>query len=193
MFQHDRDHFVPCVLHMIMAFGILILKFVEVNAVTGKQRKAVNRVLVVAQIRHRLGRVPSPDGQETQRLLAAWPFLAVHLGIEGGHADAAVLELGRVFSMLYHTEPPTDPSVPDRVAAAARDFRTHCAPTSGSSYLHILEHDIPWLLRRLPVGMGMFSNDLTETLNAVIKNIYLHYSSRGGGFWPRARLRRSAR
>ena len=33
----------------------------------------------------------------------------------------------------------------------------------------------------LGVGLVMFSNNLTETMNAIMKGIYLQHSSRGGG------------
>ena len=35
--------------------------------------------------------------------------------------------------------------------------------------------------RNLGPGAAMFSNDLTETMNAIMKGIYLQHSSRGGG------------
>ena len=34
--------------------------------------------------------------------------------------------------------------------------------------------------RNLGVGLAMFSNDLTETMNAIMKGIYLQHSSSGG-------------
>ena len=66
---------------------------------------------------------------------------------------------------------------------AARNFQLHCVPNSKSSYLYILIHDMKTIISEcsnLGVGLAMFSNDLTETVNAIMKGIYLQHSSRGG-------------
>ena len=67
---------------------------------------------------------------------------------------------------------------------AARNVQLHCVPHSKSSYLYILIHDMKTIIsecRNLRVGVAMFSNDLTETMNAIMKGIYPQHSSRGGG------------
>ena len=87
-----------------------------------------------------------------------------------------------VSSDTVHSGPPVD-GLEDRVELAARNFQLHCVPHSKSSYLYILIHDMKTIIsecRKLGVGVAMFSNDLTETMNAIMKGIYLQHSSRGG-------------
>ena len=67
---------------------------------------------------------------------------------------------------------------------AARNFQLHCVPHSESSYLYILIDDMKTIIsecRNLGLGLAMFSNDMTETMNAIMNGIYPQHSSRGGG------------
>ena len=105
------------------------------------------------------------------------------LSIHRSAADEAVRQLGEVLRQLYHSGPPVD-GLEDRVELAARNFQLHCVPNSKSLYLYILIHDMKTIIsecRNLGVGVAMFSDDLTETMNAIMKGIYLQHSSRGGG------------
>ena len=108
--------------------------------------------------------------------------VAHELRIHRSAADEAVRQLGEVLRELYHSRPPVD-SLEDRVELAARNFQLHCVPHSKSSYLYILIHDMKTIMsecRNFRVGLAMFSNNLTETMNAIMKGIYLQHSSRGG-------------
>ena len=92
-------------------------------------------------------------------------------------------QLGEVLRKVYHSGPPVD-SLEDQVELASRNFQLHCVPHSESLSLYILIHDMKTIIsecRNLGVGFVMFSNDLTETMNAILKGIYLQHSSRGGG------------
>ena len=105
------------------------------------------------------------------------------LSIHRSAADEAVRPLREVLRSLYHSEPPVD-GLEDRVELAARNFQLHCVPNPKLSYLYILIHDMKTIIsecRNLGVGLAMFSNNLTETMNAIMKGIYLQHSSRGGG------------
>ena len=92
-------------------------------------------------------------------------------------------QLGEVLCELHHSGPPVD-GLEDRVELAARNFQLHCVPHSKSSYLYSLIHDMKTIIskcRNLGVGVAMFSNYLTETMNAIMKGMNLQHSGRGGG------------
>ena len=106
------------------------------------------------------------------------------LSIQRSAADEAVRQLGEVLREMYHSGPPVD-GCEDRVELAARNFQLHCVPHSKSSHLYILIQDIKSIIsecRNLGVGLAMFPNNLAETMNAIMKGIYLQHSSREGGF-----------
>ena len=45
----------------------------------------------------------------------------------------------------------------------------------------MLEHDFPDVLRALRgFGLGMYSNDVTESVNAPMKQIYIPFKNQGG-------------
>ena len=49
----------------------------------------------------------------------------------------------------------------------------------------MLRHDFPDMLRALRgVGLGMYSNDVTESANALMKQIYIGFTNRWGGIVP---------
>ena len=99
-------------------------------------------------------------------------------------------QLGEVLRQLYFSGPPVE-GLEDRVELAARNFQWHCVSNSKSSYLYILIHDMKTIIsecRNFGVGLAMFSNDLTETMNAMMKGIYLQHSSRAGGSATEFRL-----
>ena len=105
------------------------------------------------------------------------------LSIHRSAADEAVRQVGEVLRELSHSGPPVD-GLEDQVELAVRNFQLHCVPHSKSSYLYILIHDTKTIIsecRNLGVCLAMFSNDLTETMNAIMKGIYLQHSSTGGG------------
>ena len=86
-----------------------------------------------------------------------------------------------VLRALYSSSPQCDP-LPDKVADAAEAFRKAVAPISKGLKVYMLEHDLPDVLRSLlGVGLGMYSRDLTESVNALMKQIYIRFTSRGGG------------
>ena len=60
------------------------------------------------------------------------------------------------------------------MAGAAKAFTKALGLTSERSYLYMLEDDFPDVLQSLPgVGLGMFSDDVMESVNTLIKKIYI--------------------
>ena len=173
-------HFLPCILHIMMICGKLILSITRKVALDlpNDGVRLLKATFKAANIRWGgLHKESAPDGQEVQRLLCAWDTVAHVLSIHRSAADEAVRQLGEVLREVYH-------GLEDQVELAARNFRLHCGPHSKSSYLYILIHVKKTIItecRNLGVGLAMFSNDLTETMNAIMKGIYLQHSSRGGG------------
>ena len=186
MFDTDRSSFFPCIPHIMMMRGKLILSFTRGVALDlpNDRVRLLKRTFKAANIRWRgLHKESAPDGQDVQRLLCAWDTVAHVLSIHRSAADEAVRQLGEVPREPYHSGPPVD-GLEDRVELAARNFQLHCVPHSKSSYLYILIHDMKTIISEcgnLGVGVARFSNDLTETMNAMMKGIYLQHSSRGGG------------
>ena len=186
MFDTDRSSFFPCILHIMMICGKLILSFTSKVALDSPNDRVrlLKATFKAAYIRWRgLQKESAPDGQEVQRLLSTWDTVAHVLSLHRSAADEAVRQLGEVLRELYHSGPPVD-GLEDRVELAARNFQLHCVPHSKSSYLYILIHDMRTIIsecRKLGVGVAMSSNDLTETMNATMKGIHLQHSSRGGG------------
>ena len=186
MFETDRSSFFPCILHIMMICGRLILSFTRKVALDLPNDRVwlLKATFKAANIRWRgLHKESAPDGQEVQRLLCACNTVEHLLSIRRSAADEAVRQLGEVLRELYHSGPPVD-GLEDRVELASRNFQLHCVSHSKSSYLYILIHDMKTIIskcRNLGVGLAMFSNDLTETMNAIMRGVYFQHSSRGGG------------
>ena len=184
MFDTDRSSVFPCILHIMMICGRLILSFTRSVAldVPNDRVRLLKAGFKAANIRWRgLHKESAPDGQEVQ--ICAWDTVAHVLSIHRSAADQAVRQLGEVPRELYHSGPPVD-GLEDRVELGAGNFQLHCVPHSKSPYLYILIHDMKTIIskcRNLGVGLTMFSNNLTETMNAIMKGIYLQHSSRGVG------------
>ena len=135
----------------------------------------------MAGILFTVGGVASPDGEECQRLFECWGFIAVFMGVNDSCVHQAVTNMGVVLHALYRSSPHCD-TLPDQVARAAKAFQKAAAPTSKGSYLYMLEHDFLEVLRALRgVGLGMYWNDVTESVNALMKQIYIRFTNRGSG------------
>ena len=60
-------------------------------------------------------------------------------------------------------------------------FETHIAPTSALHYLYFFEFVCPTLLPKLgKFGRGIFRQDSAESLNHLLKSIFLTMTNRGG-------------
>ena len=181
-----RCRVVMCILHCCMAMGRLQMTNIERLAAErlagGDEvsRAAIQAVLHEHRTGCRLGKDCSPDGEETSRLFAAWPDVALLLSV--GPEEPlyrAVMGMAKLLKDLYHTyQVGTRPQC--RAAAAA--FREHCAPRSASHYLLFLKEDADRVLDDIwPFGLAMFSNDIVESLNRFLKQAFNEHSARGGG------------
>ena len=181
-----RCRVVMCILHCCMAMGRLQMTNIERLAAErlagGDEvsRAAIQAVLHEHRTGCRLGKGCSPDGEETSRLFAAWPDVALLLSV--GPEEPlyrAVMGMAKLLKDLYHTyQVGTRPQC--RAAAAA--FREHSAPRSASHYILFLEEDADRVLDDIwPFGLAMFSNDIVESLNRFLKQAFNEHSARGGG------------
>ena len=60
------------------------------------------------------------------------------------------------------------------------NFQTHIAPTSASHYLYFFGFVCPGLLPKLfKFGLGIFCQDSAESLNHLLKSIFLTMTNRG--------------
>ena len=169
-----RYRVVMCILHCCMALGRLQMANIERLAndrlAPGDQ---VTRAAIQATLHeHRTGchlrKDASPDGEETSRLFAAWPDLALLLAVAPDEPlYKAVVDMAKLMRDLYHTYQ-VGPRPQCRAIAAA--LHEHCAPRFACQYLLFLEEDADRLLEDIwPFGMAMFSGDIVESLNRFLK------------------------
>ena len=181
-----RCRVVMCILHCCMALGRLQMTNIERLAAErlagGDEvsRAAIQGVLHEHRTGCRLGKDCSPDGEQTSRLFAAWPDVALLLSV--GPEEPlyrAVMGMAKLLKDLYHTyQVGTRP----QCQAAAAAFQEHCAPESASHYLLFMEEDAYCVLDdSWPFGLAMFSNDIVESLNRFLKQAFNAHSARGGG------------
>ena len=112
-------------------------------------------------------------------MLHAWPLIARCLGIVGTRADKGVEDMCWLLCHLYSTWK-NDEAIHhcQRVVAT---FRTHIAPTSASHYLYFFEFVCPKLLPKLgKFGLCIFDQDSAESLNHLLKDIFLTMTNRSG-------------
>lgn len=173
---------IMCILHCLMAIGRLLAQFIQDRAqVLGRETTAhVQDLLTEGKTGLRLGGTLTPDGEETTRLFGIWPQVGVALGLcPGDEAYDAVTNMYGLLRALYRTYQPN--STPDPTLVT-RKFREHIAPESASHYLLFLEHDVQFILPSIhPYGLALFSGDLIESLNRLLKRAYNDHSNRGGG------------
>lgn len=73
------------------------------------------------------------------------------------------------------------------IAPTVRAFREYVVDDGEgrlSNYLYIFEHDLPEIVDHLHTfgfGLGMFSQDIAESLNRLLKDAFVSFSNRGGG------------
>ena len=182
-----RCRVVMCILHRCMALGRLqmanIERFANDRLAPGDQvtRAAIQATLHEHRTGCRMGKDASADGEETSRLFAAWPNLALLLVVARDEPlYKAVVDMAQSLRDLYHTYQ-VGPRPQCRGIAAA--FCGHCAPGSTSHYLFFffLEDAYRLLEATWPFSMAMFSNDIIDSLNAFLKQAFNEHHARGGG------------
>ena len=183
----EVTHICLCILHLCMAMGRLLAEFTQTTAaaLAVEERRSVRSILQKHKTGLSLTGSTAIDGEETQRLFGAWDELKGALGTEAS-VNTAVQGMHHLVRALYRTFP-TDPRPQCREVAQA--FRKAVAPDSQSSYLLFLEDEADWLLDVLAskgYGMAMFSGDVVESFNRLLKISYNDHSNRGfqweGGF-----------
>ena len=101
------------------------------------------------------------------------------LAIVGTRADKSVEDVCWLLCHLYSTWK-NDEAIHhcQRVVA---NFQTHIAPAGASHYLFFLEFVCPTLLPKLgKFGLGIFCQDSAESLNHLLKHIFLTMTNCGG-------------
>ena len=170
-----------CCLHLSMGMGRLLKDFVKGRArrLTPPEQQEVNRILRAGKTGLRVQGSQTPDGEEGYRLFQVWPQLVPVLGCTVAE-DAAITGMRNLLRDLYVTFLPT---VLPKCREAAQAFRRVVAPQSMSNYLFFLEEDADWLLEELrkrgPYGFAMFSGDVLETFNRLLKVAFNDHSNRG--------------
>lgn len=190
----ERLDIVPCILHCTMAIGRLAALYVMqlCSVATAAQKSSVCAVLRGKHLRipvyargKDLLQAPSIKGHHTKDLFSVWPSIAVALGVENTPGDNAMRNMGWLLRTLYRTKYEVLPTMISEVTVA---FREACVGEAGrrSNYLHIMEFDMARIIdhlyhNRAGYGLGMFSQDIPESLNRLLKDAFVSYSNRGGG------------
>ena len=173
-----------CILHCCMAFGRLIVAFLEAHVGNHPLEVAWE----VQKIRYRkrcgvpLGAHNAPDGEEAQNLFAAWEQIAPVLAyVEEDPTWQASVGLRTLLRTLYSPIPVLPHCLCQPVAAA---FREKCCGELGSHYLLFLEEDCDAMLESADacgVGLAALSGDVVENTNDILKLGYNAHSSGGWG------------
>ena len=177
-----RWRFAQSILHGLMAIGRLICTYIEESVENYHDSKgiAVNTILKMCTVRWSLGKTPKPTGECKWRLmLHAWPLIAQWLCIVGSRANKSVEDMCSLLCHLYSTWK-NDEAIHhcQRVVA---NFRTHITATSSSHYLYFFGFSCPTLFPKLgKFGLGIFCQDSAESLNNLLKSIFLTMTNRGG-------------
>ena len=173
---------VLCILHLTMDMGRLLGEFVdrEVRAVTPALRQDLQVLMSERRAGWSVYGSASPDREETANFFDAWPDIAGCLGIRPSTAKyKAVANLWDLLQALYCTYQGLNPL---NYAAVARDFQRLCTIGTASWYLLSLEHDVDAMLLNIkPFGLAMFSGDISESINRLLKHRHNEHSNRGGG------------
>lgn len=187
LLEIDRAKVIVCVLHLAMAMGRLTIGWLKrvCRDRNPDQRRSINTALTIGLTGCHLDKTWTPDGEETKRLLAC---IVNYLRPQGHLAHVRAQELNsiellqNILTRLYRSTQKGDPDLGLHCKEVARRLKKFCFRGSKSSYLHILENDIPIVLAAIrPYGLAMYCQDTTESLNAKLKAFFLRFTSRGGG------------
>ena len=178
----DRCRWGQCILYCLIAKGRLICTFIgeRIEHLSTPRAHAIQNILRVCRVRWRLGTKPRPTGEGTWGLmLYALPIIVDWLNLKGGRSDHAVTNMCRLLCRLYSTWR-NDKAI-SWCASVGREFCKENAPTGASHYLLFLETVCPTLLPKLgKFGLGISCQDTAESLNHLIKTVFLTLTNRGG-------------
>lgn len=197
-----RRDIIPCILHMTMCVGRLAALYVMrlCSTATMVQKHAVNRLLKAKHVDIKvyargqdLRKPPSIKGCETKALFEAWEgeagvrvSIAETLGVAGTAGDHAMRNMFWLLRTLYRTRYRSNPAA--RIEPITLHFRDECVHDVGEHllYLYVMKNDIPGIVDHLwenrgGFGLGMFSQDIPESMNRMLKDSFVSFSNRGGG------------
>ena len=179
--MHNRwETVVLCILHMVMAVGKYLSVWIRKRSRLLKpaRRKKLAALLRRAKTGVVLAGKGAPDGEESRNLLAHWEWIAILLQ-PGPDTKKAVADMYMLLQNLYSTRYNAKALKCKRIA---KKFRKAILPTVCSYYFLWLEkHARPVLKGIAPWGLAMFCGDVVESMNAILKDIFLTATARGGG------------
>ena len=175
-----RRHLIPCVLHLLIFVGRQVTALVRrlAKSVRPSTRVSVQAILHRSGCHIALQGTVEPDGEETWCLLKVWEDLAPLLGGDMRMHTAVVamyILLGDMYGTMFEEGALQAPEV-------AQAFQRWVCAAIRSPYINWMLHDVTVTIQAIrPYGLGMFSGDLLEGSNRVLKDIWSSFCDRGGG------------
>ena len=175
-----RRHLIPCVLHLLIFVGRQVTALVRklAKSVRPSTRVSVQAILHRSGCHIALQGTAEPDGEETWCLLKVWEDPAPLLGGDMRMHTAVVamyILLGDMYGTMFEEGALQAPEV-------AQAFQRWVCPAVRTPYINWMLHDATVTIQAIrPYGLGMFSGDLLEGSNRVLKDIWSSFCDRGGG------------
>ena len=179
--MHNRwETVVLCILHILMAVGKYLSVWIRKRSRLLKpaQRTKLATLLRRAKAGVVLVGKGAPHVEESLNLLAHWEEIAKLLQA-GPHPKKAVADMYMLLQNLYSTRYNAKAL---RCKLIAQKNRLAILPTVRSNYLAWLEKYARRVLKGIePWGLAIISGDVVESMNAILKDIFLTATPRGGG------------
>ena len=170
-----RRHLIPCVRHLLIFVGRQALVRRLAKSVRPSTRVSVQAILHRSGCHIALQGTAEPDGEETWCLLKVWEDLAPLLGGDMRMHTAVVamyMLLGDMYGTMFEEGALQAPEV-------AQAFQRWVCPAIRSPYINWMLHDATVTIQAIkPYGLGMFSGDLLEGSNRVLKDIWSSFCDR---------------
>lgn len=205
------NHVVICTLHMAMALGRILSRWIEANVAS---QAACVQVAASVGIPYWSTNLKADD---SRKLLRNFAHAVPHL--VPGAAPAATVRtiqdmawaVDRISVGLCHSSNRAELLAHDIAVLSmptyARNFRIALGISRSTHYVHYLESEVPLMIAVLATmgqvrafpspthppsqvaggflpRLGCFSGDMAETINCRLKDTYLRYSTRSGGKHP---------
>ena len=175
-----RRQLIPCVLHLLTFEGRQVTAWVHrlATSVRPSTRVSVQAILHRSGCHIALQGTAEPDQEETRCLLKVWEDLASLFGGDMRMHTAVVamyILLGDVYGTMFDEGALQAPE-------PAQAFQRWVCPERTSPYINSMLHDATVTIQAILLyGLGMFSGDLLEGSNRVLKDIWSSFCDRGGG------------
>ena len=175
-----RRHLIPCVLQLPIFVGRQVTALVRrlAKSVRPSTRISVQALLHRSGCHIALQGTAEPDGEETWCLPKVWEELGPLLGGDMRMHTAVVsmyILLGDMYGTMFEEGALQAPEV-------AQAFQRWACPAIRSPYILWMLRDATVTIQAIrPYGLAMFSGDLLEGSNRVMKDIWSSFSDRGGG------------